>query len=349
MKIIFEKTFLIIVLCCISLSGKPSNRYIVRHERLKDGTSIIVLGDEKDGVEAYIAPQKGGELSGLCIFFHNQWHELLYRALDYDNTKGWRGKAPLLWPAVGRNYASNADEENNKLSYFYNGKYYKIPIHGFARFNKWHVERMFADRKKAEVVLSMKDSQSSRKMYPFRFKIYVIHIITNGKYKAAYYVIANKNNKTNMFFSIGNHITFNVPLVKTSLLDSCYFETPLSVKYILDDRGIPTGEIQQCSFKPKVPITDLKVNKAISIGGFLKNDPWVKLYDPSGLSIKLSQHAEFLPNLPFVQFNIWGDVATGYFSMEPWTGLQNSFNSHKGLIYLCPGKSWKWNMEIDIN
>lgn len=349
MKTVFEKTFLIIALCCFSIVGKSSNRYIVRHKRLKDGTSIIMLSDEKDGIEACVVPSKGGELSSLRIFFHNQWHELLYRALDYGNIKGWRGKAPLLWPAVGRNYASNTDEKNNKLSYLYHNQYYEIPIHGFARFCTWHVVRMYANHKKSEVILSMDDSQASQDMYPFRFKVYVVYSITNGHYEAAYRIIANKSNKGNMFFSIGNHITFNVPLIKNSQLDHCYFETPLTVQYVQDDKGIPTGKTLQCNFMPKVPITDFKAHKSVSLGGSIKKNPWVKLYDPSGLSITLYQHAQSLPELPFVRFNIWGDTAAGYLSMEPWVGLQNSFNLHKGLIYLRPGQAWKWNLRIDIN
>lgn len=348
MKTFFKYVFISGLIALLPVVAKSSNRYTIRQKQLKDGTSIIVLSDKLSGIEASVAPARGGELSGLRVFYHNQWNELLFHALDYGDFKGWRGKAPLLWPAVGRNYATADDLKNNKLSYMYDGTYYNIPIHGFIRFNKWKVVGMTANKKKSEVVLTTEDDSTSLKIYPFKFKFYVIHRITNGRYEVYYMVKADKSNQKNMFFSIGNHITFNVPLIKNSPLDSCYFETPLTEQIYTDEKGIPTGKSGTCSYMPKVPITGFKALEAISLGGYYENDPWVKLSDPSGLSLIIITHAQSQPNKPFIQFNIWGDVNNGYFSMEPWEGLQDSFNLYEGLIYLQPGKFWKWNFKVNF-
>ncbi len=67
--------------------------------------SLIVLTDHENGVEATIAPQQGGELCGLKYKHGAEWVELLYKACDYKPSDGWRGKAPLLWPATGATMA----------------------------------------------------------------------------------------------------------------------------------------------------------------------------------------------------------------------------------------------------
>ena len=51
---------------------------------------------------------------------------------------------------------------------------------------------------------------------------------------------------------------------------------------------------------------------------------------------------------PLVQFNIFGGPKQGYFSPEPWFGLQNSLNLEKGLVRLVPGKQWDWRVESKL-
>src|SRR5512133_3367586 len=66
---------------------------------------VIVLRDDAAGVEAAVSPSHGGELTSLRVRFRGSWTELLYRARDYTDTPGFRGKASFLWPAVGGQYA----------------------------------------------------------------------------------------------------------------------------------------------------------------------------------------------------------------------------------------------------
>ena len=96
---------------------------------------FVVLRDEKAGIEAAVAPSEGGELSGLKVRFQGRWIELLYRARDYSPTAGWRGKAPLLWPATGRNFAPGTPPDGGDEvvgSYDLDGQRLRMPIHGFA-------------------------------------------------------------------------------------------------------------------------------------------------------------------------------------------------------------------------
>jgi hypothetical protein len=83
----------------------------------------------------------------------------------------------------------------------------------------------------------------------------------------------------------------------------------------------------------------------VSLGGY-ENDPWLRLSDPAGLRLSVQHHAARLPSAPVVQFNVWGDPAGGYFSPEPWAGLQDSFVLRQGLVELAPGGTWKWAVRL---
>ena len=79
-------------------------RYSATESATPDGQiQLLVLRDEEAGLEISIAPEKGGETSSLRVRAGEEWVETLYLANDYAPREGWTGKAPLLWPATGRN------------------------------------------------------------------------------------------------------------------------------------------------------------------------------------------------------------------------------------------------------
>lgn len=331
-------------------AAETGTRFVIHESTLENGTQRIIMKDNISGIEASIVPSQGAELSSLRVNFRGQWTELLYRALDYKTQSGWRGKAPLLWPAVGRNFAQGVkpDGKTSNCSYDYNGKRYEIPIHGFIRHKIWRIANMHADGKGAEVDLVITDDDSTRKQYPFGFVFHMIHRISKGCYSTHYRITAAADNKAPMFFSIGNHVTYRVPFIEGSPIGGFMFETPLSVQYLTDENSVPTGKTQLCIFSPPVAITDFKKNTAISLGGFVTGDPWAKLTDPAGLSVRISHHTKKTPKSPYVQFNVWGSVTDGYFSPEPWIGFQNSLNTHQGLINLPPCQSWSWDIKMEF-
>src|ERR1700760_2288769 len=96
----------LIFLCLAVSAGFGQNRYTVSDvDAAGPGTpKVVVLQDVAGGVEAAVAPSQGGELTSFRVKFKGEWVELLYHARDYTNTKGFQGKGPVLWPAVGVQY-----------------------------------------------------------------------------------------------------------------------------------------------------------------------------------------------------------------------------------------------------
>src|ERR1043166_263061 len=97
------------------------------------------LTDEEAGLRVTLAPLAGAEITSFQLRQDNQWLELIDRAEDFRPCDRWRGRAPWLWPAVGRSYApaklARALQNGEPLSEFewaHEGRLYPMPIHGFA-------------------------------------------------------------------------------------------------------------------------------------------------------------------------------------------------------------------------
>lgn len=269
-----------------------------------------------------IDPASGGEIASLKC----KGRELLYRALLPDPPSGWRGRAPWLWPAVGRSGSG---------SYEWNGKRYAMEAHGFARMRAWRLVSSAAN----ESVVAL-DVVRDERIYPWSARLTARYRIDGARVGIRFVVEADRSNKTPMPFSAGNHITFVHPLA-----DKLEWSTNGTLMYEKAD-GIPTGRSEKRSYGQPSPLAAIAKEYPLSMGGYDRGEAWLKFGDGKRLAIRLSHQASALPADPYLRFNVWGTPEC--FSPEPWVGLQNSLNSKNGLLYLDPGKQWEWTIAIDI-
>ena len=77
---------LAVVLGALSGTGVRAQPYSVTKGVSSDAgkVALIVLRSEAGGVEAAIAPEKGGELSSLRVRRRGEWVEMLYLGRDYS-------------------------------------------------------------------------------------------------------------------------------------------------------------------------------------------------------------------------------------------------------------------------
>ncbi len=323
-------------------------RYSWWREQTREGVELVVLRDAVGGLEAAVAPTEGGELSGLRVRFRGTWLELLHRAREYGRGAGWRGKAPILWPAVGLNFAHGIkpDKDAVHCSYDWAGRRYEIPIHGFARHKAWRVAGVQADRSGAQVEVVLTDDDETRTMYPFGFEFSLIYRLEEGRLALLHRVTSRGGVGAAMFFSIGNHITFRVPFSASTPLGACYFESPARLEYLKDKNYLATGLSRVRPSRRPVPLSELSVIPPVALGDY-EGEAWVRLSDASGLAVRISHLAQVMPPPPVVSFNLWGAPADGYFCPEPWIGLPGSFNLRKGLVHLRAGETWRWRILIE--
>ena len=214
---------------------------------------VVVLHDNVAGAEAAIAPTQGGELSSFKVTRNGQMVELLYNARNYNPPPGtFHGRGPLLWPAVGAQYpVDTAPKKSCGMgSYTVGGKSYPMPCHGFAKDMPWQEVSRSADAHGARVTVELHDSDATRKYYPFAFHLDATFELSNGAVTVDYVVNSDASNSGPMPFSIGNHLGFNIPLLKGSDPSEVKFETQNTVQMLRNTVGVLNGESKPRSFDP---------------------------------------------------------------------------------------------------
>lgn len=284
-------------------------------------------------IEAVIRPDAGGAMVGLERRGEGQApEELLYRGMDFCETKGWDGKAPVLWPATGRSFAPDPG------SWMWKGRRLNMQIHGFARDRQW---RIVSRTRSGSVTVRLEDDADTRALYPFGFVFDLTYRIDGDRVLLEHWITADPANTDAMPFSIGNHVTFAVA-------PGAMVTTPATVRVGIDGAGKPTGEAEAIAPLHRSPIASAVGDGATSLTGYAASAAWLEIEQPGGEVIGLCHYSDRLPRGEAVLFNLWGKPEQGYFSPEPWIGRQDSLNSGQGLFLLPPGESMVWTVAIGV-
>lgn len=310
-----------------------------RFDVANDG-EFIVLSNGRN-IEVSIAPQRGGELTGLRVNFQDQWHELIYRARDYSGKPGFRGKAQPLWPATGRVVTPGGKMNHYELG----GATYAMPMHGFASSGDWRVVSTDMTASSAVALLEMTDTEESRHIYPFAFKLQVEYRVSGTTLDITYRVIADGQNEQAMPFSIGNHMGFNMPLIAGSSREAMRLDSNLTQQFLTNELSLYEGITQPSPYTGEHAVADIPRRMPVSLGG-ADETPTLTIFDPAGYALEISHQVLEGPAVESVDFNFWTDLQEGYLSPEPWVGTQNSLNSGLGLNQLDPGEQWEWRITL---
>lgn len=147
--------------------------------------------------------EKGGEL--ISLFHKENRLEYLWQA----DPAFWGRHAPILFPVVG---ALKQDQ------YTYRGKAYSMPRHGFARDMPFTLHQTSPRR----VSCYLCANEETRKMYPFDFKLTIYYHLESSGIKVRWRI--ENPSEEPMYFSIGAHPAFNIPLVENLAFDDYYLQ-----------------------------------------------------------------------------------------------------------------------------
>lgn len=314
---------------------------------------LVALEPVEAILRAQVAVEDGGELVGLQCLVGGRPVELLYRGLDFTPGGGWRGKAPVLWPAVGRNAVATpgaALADPSAAGWRWGGRRYPMPMHGFAKDARWRARPAIHGKSVSEVTTSMADTPATRAQYPFGFELALTYRVSGASATISHQVAAARTNTGSMPFSIGNHMTFKIPFAPGGSTDATRLTSSARRQVIVGPPGnMPTGQVSDIDLSRPIAISDLGGQKSTSIGGSPAGEVWTRLEDPAGMAITISHHADRLPPGEPVLFNLWGDLAQGFFAPEPWVGKQYSLARGDGVLSLPPGEVFRWDVAIDVS
>jgi galactose mutarotase-like enzyme len=288
--------------------------------------AMILLENEVIRVEV---ATKGAELQSIV----NKVFGIEY--LWNGNPAFWAKHSPVLFPIVG-------SLKNN--SYFYKGKSYTLPRHGFARDMEFEVEK----QAQKEVTLLLRSNAETKKNYPFDFEFRIRYQVLGDELSTEYLITNNGNDI--LLFSVGGHPAFRLPLT-TDTTYSDYFlrfeETENLSRWPISKDGL----IQNQQVPVLVDSNRLNLKKSL-----FYQDALVFKYPASSeisvLSAKTNHGIHFqMGEFPFL--GIWSAKDADFICIEPWcgiadgTGSDQQFEHKEGLEKLAPGKvfSRQWRVK----
>ena len=287
---------------------------------------MIVLSNNDLKVEIH---EKGAELQSICAT--KTGIEYLWQGDD----RFWAKRSPLLFPIVGQ-------LQDN--TYEYHNKSYTLPRHGFARERVFEVEHL---NEKEATFLLLSDA-TSRAVYPFEFELR-LHYQLDGNSLRVIYHVKNKGIGT-MYFSIGGHPAFKVPITKGLAYDDYYLEfghienaNRYSLQNGLIDKPIPfLNYAKHVQLKHELFYGDALVFK------HLQSEQVTLKCDKNTASI----HFNFQE---FPYLGIWAAKDADFVCIEPWHGIADSTIHNKnliekeGIISLEADHRWQAAWQVVIN
>lgn len=240
----------------------------------------------------------------------------------------WGKTSPILFPIVGT-------LKNN--TYLYHDKSYKLSRHGFARDSEFEI----AEHDDQHAVFLLKDSAGSFENYPFTFELFIKYSLDKNLLKVTYEV--KNTGTTGMYFSIGGHPAFKVPLTADTTYEDYFlefnaFETagrwPISKDGLIEQEPLPFfGNSSRVSLSHKLFEKDALVFKDLN---------------SDRVALKTATHGHGLEfnfeGFPFL--GLWAAKGGNFVCIEPWCGIADSVDHNQELICkegiekLFPGCTW---------
>jgi galactose mutarotase-like enzyme len=267
-----------------------------------------MISQIQNNILAISIASKGAELQSLIN------KETVIEYLWSGDKNFWAKKSPVLFPIVG-------SLKNN--SYEYEGKVYQLSRHGFARDMDFLIEK----KSEEEIIFSLSDNAETFSNYPFHFKFSIKYSLEKNKLIVEY-SIENTGDDT-MYFSVGAHPAFKVPLADETVFEDYFLEFenaentgryPLSADGLIETNAIP--------FLNNTNILPLQRSL------FYKDALVFKHIQSNNISLKSNKTTHGL-NLQFMNFpylGIWNAKDADFVCIEPWCGIADSINASGKLV-----------------
>lgn len=254
------------------------------------------------------------------------------------NPDSWGSFAPVLFPIIG---------SLKNGTYFFQGKSYSIPKHGFIRHNK---NLKFNQLSQDCFELSLKYDSESLKIYPFKFEFFIRFSLVDSKIFVEHEII-NHSAEESLFFSVGGHPAFKCPFNEDEKYDDYYLEFEKSENAETWE-VLPDGLINSTT-KPLLSNTSVLrlTENLFDNDALIFKDLKSKRVSLKSTKSTQSVTVEFL-NFPYL--GIWAKPKGKFVCIEPWQGISDSvdtnqdFSKKEGMIELESGGTSKMAYTIII-
>lgn len=244
------------------------------------------------------------------------------------NETYWTGQSPILFPIVGKLKSG------------------VMPQHGFGRRSDFSL----VEHKDSFISFNLKYNEDTLKIYRYKFSLTLAYELIENTIKVSYKV-ENLDDKS-IYFSIGAHPAFNVPLLKNECMEDYYIEfesNETAPIYPVTKYGFISKDVKQFfTGNNSIPLSsNLFINDALIFNNLNSNEMTIK-NTKNSRSIKLN-----FKDFPW--FGIWSKPTNAPFvCLEPWFGhadfddFHGDFSEKDGLIKLNVGKEFNTSYTITV-
>lgn len=249
----------------------------------------------------------------------------------------WGAHAPNLFPIVG---------ELPGQQYTYNGKTYHMQRHGFARRKEFKMVNESHDK----LVFELKHDEETLAQYPFKFRLLIAYRLEQNQLNVVYQVTNTDHEK--LFFSVGGHPGFNVPLYPNERYEDYYieFEKEETVsRHLLNDQGLLNGDTERVlDQSPILPLDRSLFDKDALVLKRLNSEKVTLASKTNPRRIEIAFEG-------FPYLGIWAKPGPApYVCIEPWCGVAGregetgELEDKEGINELSPGQVFERTFTISV-
>jgi galactose mutarotase-like enzyme len=249
----------------------------------------------------------------------------------------WPRHAPLLFPIVGR--LAN-DEMRHR------GKTYRMTQHGFARDSRF----AWVERGENRCTLALEDSETTRALYPFAFRLTATYAIDDAGLDLSLTVV--NTGKETLPVSLGGHPAFNWPLQpgmsKESYALTFTNEEPSPVRRV--EGGLLLAATDPSPVRGTVlPLSEsLFTNDAVILDPVNSHAVRYAAGQGGGPWLKMSWRG-------FRELGVWSKpTGAPFLCIEPWrgyaspVGFEGEFSDKPGLMHIAAGANEELSYRIEV-
>lgn len=251
----------------------------------------------------------------------------------------WPERSPVLFPYVGR---------FTDGKYLLNGRELEMGIHGFARKLPFAVVYQEEDG----ITFELRDNGETFRMYPYHFILQISYELQENEIIITYRV--SNGSRETMYFGIGGHPGFRVPLDEGLAFSDYYLEFGGASR---PDR---VGHTPACFLSGKDTEFSLEEGRKIRLTHTMFDDDAIVLQNMADeVTLKSDKGSRRVrvsyPDMPYL--GLWHAPGTEapYICIEPWTSLPSrqdiieEFRYKNDLIRLTPGEQYVnvWSIAVD--
>lgn len=230
------------------------------------------------------------------------------------NPAVWASHAPVLFPTIGA-------LKNN--TYFFEGKPYQLPKHGFVR-NNTAVE--VVAQESSSVTFGLSTSEATLASYPFEFKFLITYSLEGNKLTVAHEVV--NTGSTPLLFSLGAHPGFRCPINEGESYEDYFLEfehKETAQTWELASDGLVSNTT--------IPVLDNSAILPLHSHLFDKDALIFKNLRSRKVTLKSKKSAQSV-TVDYPDFNylgVWAKPEANFVCIEPWLGIADSFDTDQNL------------------